>query len=495
MSYLKLNNSDLGYSDNGINDNGMLEVEMPSPESRGGGGGVGFSILDQIKRSAGHTPAKKIKKQSNLATSLRSGEVAELSMLDSGYATSLTASTSGSLSTDDYSDGLTSAFALFQTSLSSHKEDDDDDNNDGDKYGNRLPFGNTSSVDEHIQNCRPPERVAGHHVTRTTRLMSSDQLNPHQPNETSTQLRSHQQPSPSGSTDSTCWEEDGGDRVSSLFDNHTDGEDDDTYATTASNRHEGNETEDDGHGDEEEEDDDDESQFTEQGGPLDAVESFLDDLADVDDIHQLRKLLYQAGSCYFSGEMNVDDTVEEYRKSTNHGAPDKSATQYTREEMFDYGNDATTEAFTVPRKNAVSSSIRATKVVPNRTSLPTNNFYYPQLPTPASAASPRGVPQAVSDGTSDMDDELETVDSYSLNQIFQNWSLQADTIMDLVTNSTILSHSTADDDETQATPSNRASGASTSRQDCDQDNDARPNLTPLSFLASMLGCQQGGKYY
>lgn len=289
-----------------------------------------FTILDQIKRSAGHTPAKKKSRApKGFPDTMRHSDNA-----DGRFATGCRLSMSESISLDDVVQPL-SNFSLFQAS-SSHTTKFDSSklfaNNGetnlrgscgGDVYDDswtRRPFVSASgsiSMDQRELDCWPATAPEGP-ADRTLRVLDSHlhlattEVETMQRHVVPSPLHALDSPSVSSSSSSSSsnntydasWgEENSGDdhqvlRPSSMFDRT---EEEDGTTVLGGTDDEGLDSDD---------DEDDESLMHDTSNPITAVESFLDELAEIDGMHQLGTLLLQVGSCTLTGDDGDDDDDE-----------------------------------------------------------------------------------------------------------------------------------------------------------------------------------------
>lgn len=418
MNFLQLQNADFDPSES-MNCERVIETSLSSSS---------FNILDQIKRSAGNTPAKKRLVQKDFVDTVQS------SNMDTGFAgfiNNMTASTLLSSSSED----LQTKFSLFQTSSSRTTKDDSRqedviksnfdhdghrDDSDDEWTSRRLDQANgnngmldPSTIRQHHRHQQPQQqqhKMAP--VERTFRVMDTQCTESTSAEETNKSSSSplHSVTSQSSSTD-TSWDEDGDVLSASLLDN-TDGEDDDQAMMM-------------GEGDDEDlyDDDDDEDGSSDDGSYSDgmgeavtAVESFLDDLSVVgENVQQFGTLLYQVGSCTFTGG-NMMNAAED--------------------DDFTVGSDTFPETM---GGEAYVVRQRGRSTAPRPILLPT---------------------------LSDSHDLLnDAADSFS--QIFQNLSMQADSILEIVS-----SHS------------------STNNSNDDEGAAGTPNYFKRSFFQSMFNCNR-----
>lgn len=390
MTFLQLQNAKLEQSES-------MNWEHSSNEESSRNSS--FNILDQIKRSAGSTPAKTRlaeKQQEFVDVTIRNSDTG------GGFASfnnnaGLVEATSRSTSTED----VPTAFSLFQGSSSRTKDD-----GNCDEYGESWtspPFVAANSMDQlkgkrlqqqqqQKQNVGPVERTfrrldAQHTVSTSKEEISSKSASP---------LHSYSEGSQS-STD-TSWEEDGDHHVvsGSLLDQTTDGEDDDDYTTILPS-----ENEDEGIDDSE----DDESLLNDTTIPITAVESFLDELAEVDNVHQLGNLLLQVGSCNFPEAANK--------------------VVYMDQDDDDYTVDSD-----------VFPAVGASQLQRGR------------------STSPRSLPTSnATTFSSLLEQDYGTVDA-SFGQVFQTLSLTADSILEIMGSYSTVSNSNDEDQTTTSTPNN-----------------------------------------
>ena len=376
MAFLQLQNAKLEQSESMNSEHSMESTRSSS-----------YNILDQIKRSAGSTPAKNRLVRQDFAVTI---EKSDTSKGCAGFTTNLTASTSQSSS-----DEIPTTFSLFQTSSSRTRDDSreeetqklnfhhDDHRDDYDDSWTHLPFGAVNSMDQIESKRRQHMQQQQQHVKRTFRLGNPSQIIAASANETTIFSPLHSVGS-QNSTD-TSWEEDGDVASVSLLDNADDDEEDHTIF---------------GETDDENLDDDDDSDDESNGvgSPINAVESFLDELADVDGVQKLGTLLFQVGSCTLPGS-NVDVEDDDFTATSG---------------MF-------------PRMGALQQKPRGP-------------------PQRGRSISPRSLP-TVSNSFSLLDDPAD-----SFSQIFQNLSLKADSLLEI-----LGSHSTNNDDGATTSSSSQRS--------------------------------------
>lgn len=450
MAFLQLQKDDLEYSEF---DDGALEVELPAFQSS-------FNILDQIKRSAGSTPAKShglsaaaYNKASDFSHQMLFIENSATELGFVGFGTGLTESTSASSTGDSY---IRESFSLFQSSSINAKTDGNGVAQDRKDY-----VSESMNISNDLVEIKLPQRIAGL-ISRN--ILIDDMGSPVTASRENESLSPQSCDERNSIGDSTFWEE-SNDRGDSLFDN-TDGEDEDEDTCTSTIRED----------DDDFDDDDDDCTYEESArdgqNQLSAVESFLDELADVDDIDRLSKLLYRVGvgGCNHPDANAILDD-DDYR----HGDDDDTATYNSHPELHQFYNGSNQ-----PTIQDQTSIVAATRTSSGTSGKRQNDSH------------PQNLPVAVS--IDDTDDNM-TMDSFSLNQIFQNWSLQADSIMDIVANSTIRSHT---DDVNDDFDNNTTAGKigtftePTEHARATSSADDKTRFSTWTLVQSMFNCHQGG---
>ena len=236
------------------------------------------NILDQIKRSAGNTPAKRMMPP---PMEDRSDRLRHIDT-EGGFA-GFGVTPHADLAAYSFTTG---DFSLFPSSVQTKDEIS-------------LLF------EKHHQKMDDRGFLVDHGETPasmldTRRTVSTEETTIFSPMHLSVESRS---------TDDRSWV-DGCEEPLSLLD-YTDGEeDDDDYDEedyTTSGVIGG--TDDESYDSEYDDEDDDETLLTneETKGPITGVESFLDELAEVEDVQDLGSLLYQVGSCNFAADLQTAD--------------------------------------------------------------------------------------------------------------------------------------------------------------------------------------------
>jgi hypothetical protein len=263
------------------------------------------NILDQIKRSAGSTPAKSRRNNLNLNSHHHH-------MLDSED----TRNDIESLRHNDTEDGfagfgntphadleaysfMTGDFSLFQASSSRTK---DDFSAPYEKGQNDKLFHHSARMAVNVDNTTKPSSYNDSGpVQRMFRILDTQRTVSTEETMESSQFHSIE--SRSCSYDENSREGDGCGEPTSLLDD-TDGDDDEEYTITGI----GEGTDEESFYDSDEyEDDETLLSVDESKGPLNGVESFLDELAEVEGVQDLGTLLYQVGSCNFHVDVQTAD--------------------------------------------------------------------------------------------------------------------------------------------------------------------------------------------
>jgi hypothetical protein len=415
MTFLQLQNVNLEQSES-MNSERLTESSRSSS----------FNILDQIKRSAGNTPAKKRLTQQEFADTVQNSNT---DIGFAGFATNLTASTSQSSSSENAH--IQTDFPLFQTSSSRTAGKDDsrqeedlqlDFRHDGrrDKSDNHWATLSCQAANFNINEQHDSKNRQQQHrqhqqlhttgpVERTFQVLDTRRSESASAEKTNKSSPLHSVGSRSSSSD-TSWDEDGDVMSASLLDN-TDGEEEDHGMMEEAN--------DEGLYDDDYDDDgssgeDDESYSDGMGNPLNVVESFLDELSEVDGVQQLGTLLYQVGSCTFSGGFSNMLTADD--------------------------DDYTVSSDTMPETTTNGSGGARTQRRGRSTS-----------------PRPMLLP-AFSNGTNLFHNTADSV-----SHIIQSLSLQADSILEIVS-----SHS--------------------SSNNSNDDGEVTPNYSKRSFFESMFSC-------
>jgi hypothetical protein len=243
------------------------------------------SILDQIKRSAGNTPAKRLMPQNeDRNVPLRPNDT------DGGFA-GFGITPHADLAAYSFTTG---EFSLFPAA-SSHTKDESSmlfENNH--KLG--IYHAKNQTDDRGFLMEKGIVSDSMFHMMDAQRTVSTEETTAFSPMHQSVESRS---------SDDRSWE--ACEEPTSLLDN-TDGEEEDDEDYTTSGMIGG--TDDESYDSDEYDDDETFLSNDESKGPITGVESFLDELAEVEDVNDLGTLLYQVGTCHFA--VNVQTADDEF---------------------------------------------------------------------------------------------------------------------------------------------------------------------------------------
>jgi hypothetical protein len=253
-----------------------LEERRPAPSRNAS------TILDQIKQSAGNTPAQRWMSPDDRSAPLRPNDT------DGGFAgfgvTPHVDLAACSFTTGD--------FSLFPASSSQTKDEISmlfENSHKIGMYHATSEAGNRGFLME-------KEAIPGsmNQMIDAQRTVSTEETTVFSPMHQSVESRS---------TDDRSW--DGCEEPTSLIDN-TDGEeeeDDEEYTMTGVIAG----TDDESYDSDEYDDDETFLSNEESKGPITGVESFLDELAEVEDVKDLGTLLFQVGTCHFAVNAQTAD--------------------------------------------------------------------------------------------------------------------------------------------------------------------------------------------
>jgi hypothetical protein len=292
----------------------------PSPSTRSRSSSFtqgSFTVLDQIKRSAGSTPGTKAKGKVDTALSIHHSDTENGFV---GFSSSLTQSLSAN-TTSSSEEGFVAtqmgdtfstdpaAFSLFtvnkQSSLSSdNTEDPRECRQDELEYHEEYEEEFTETEEEFTTDWSAFQNtVLMNEEKRKSAFRSLDTRT-----STSSESSSKLEADYACSFPTNSWTDDGNQDVNSASLLDDEEEEEEEYDNDDDGRTTPGITDNDEEYDSQDEEDDYSTVDDGLGKPIAIVESFLDELAEVQDVKQLGSLLFQVGSCQFSG---ADDPYEE----------------------------------------------------------------------------------------------------------------------------------------------------------------------------------------